>query len=86
MLKKNIKQYLVSLKQNLLSLNNSNESLVFNTKCVALKNEPFKARPTIVSINSNKTTFDQFTVNFNKCGESWTPFMMYMIKFRIQIK
>ena len=33
------------------------ESLVSNLKCISLKNQPCKARLTIVNINSDKTIF-----------------------------
>ena len=50
------------------------ESLVSNlkrhVKCVSLNNQPCKARPKIVNINSNKTLFYPFTVSVNKCGAS----------------
>ena len=44
------------------------ELLVSNLKC--LKNQPCKARPTIVNINSDKTSFYSFTVSVNKCIRS----------------
>ena len=46
------------------------ELLVSNLKFVSLKNQPCKARPTIVNINSDKTSFYSFTVSVNKCSRS----------------
>ena len=58
-------------------LHNSNfwgSNLAFNSrgsiKGISLNKQPCQSRPTIVNINSNKTTFYPFTVNFDKCGGS----------------
>ena len=37
-------------------------------KSLPVNNRPWKFRPTIVNINSDKTPFYPFTVSFNKCG------------------
>ena len=39
-------------------------------KCVFLNNQPCKARPTIVNINSDQTLLYPFTVSVNKRGGS----------------
>ena len=44
------------------------ESLFSNLECVSLKNQPCKARQTIVNTISNETLFYLFTVKINKCG------------------
>ena len=38
------------------------------TKCLTFNNQPCKARPTLVNINSNETLFYPFIVSVNKCG------------------
>ena len=50
------------------------ESLVFNSKgpikFASLNSQPWRARPALVDVNSNKTLFYPFSVNVNKCGGS----------------
>ena len=48
------------------------ESLAFNskgpTKCVAINNQQFEARPRLVNTFSNNTLFYPFIVSVDKCG------------------
>ena len=48
------------------------ESLAFNskgpTKCVAINNQQFEARPRLVNTFSNKTLFYPFIVSVDNCG------------------
>ena len=46
------------------------ESLLSNLKCVSLNNQPCKAKPAIVNINSDRTLFYPFAVSAYKCGGS----------------
>ena len=49
-------------------------------KCLSLKNEPCKAGPTLVNINSNETPFYLLIVSFNKYGGSCNK-IDHLIKF-----